>query len=218
MRVVGVLAPSGSPDDSAIFVDVKTAWVIEGLGHGHQDLARPESSALLLSQEGNRLTANAAVAEYNEITPDNADSFHFHGDVAEFPITAVVAVPRDQKSMTLLMGRYQSEDDRSQIVRPSMVMDSLLATILKVRSFMLAGSLLVGLAAVLTAVLVFVLSLRLREREIATMAKIGCARYKLASMLLCEVLVVIVAGGAVAAAMAAATSHFGMQAIRWFLL
>lgn len=218
MHVVGILAPSGSPDDSAIFVDVKTAWVIEGLGHGHQDLASPESSSLLLSREGNQLTANAAVVQYNEITPENVGSFHFHGDMAKFPITAVLAVPHDQKSMTLLMGRYQSADDVSQIVRPSAVMDGLLATVLKVRSFMLAGALLVGLAAVLTAVLVFVLSLQLREREIATMAKIGCARYKLASMLACEVLVVLVAGGAIAAAMAAATSQFGVQAIRWFLL
>ena len=35
MHVSGVLAESGSPDDGAVFVDVKTAWVIEGIGHGH---------------------------------------------------------------------------------------------------------------------------------------------------------------------------------------
>ena len=40
MPVVGVLAPSLSPDDEAIFVDIKTSWVIQGLGHGHQELNR----------------------------------------------------------------------------------------------------------------------------------------------------------------------------------
>ena len=35
MRVAGVLAPSASPDDSAVFVELKTAWIIEGIGHGH---------------------------------------------------------------------------------------------------------------------------------------------------------------------------------------
>ena len=40
MSVVGVLEPAFTPDDSAIFVDVKTAWVIQGLGHGHQDSGR----------------------------------------------------------------------------------------------------------------------------------------------------------------------------------
>ncbi len=31
MNVVGILQPTGTPDDDAVFVDVKTAWVIGGL-------------------------------------------------------------------------------------------------------------------------------------------------------------------------------------------
>ena len=38
MQVVGVLEPSYTADDGAIFVDLKTAWVIQGLVHGHQDM------------------------------------------------------------------------------------------------------------------------------------------------------------------------------------
>jgi putative ABC transport system permease protein len=45
MKVVGVLKPAGTPDDLAVFVDVKTTWVIVGLAHGHQDLSRPASRA-----------------------------------------------------------------------------------------------------------------------------------------------------------------------------
>jgi len=37
MQVVGVLAPTHSADDQAVFVDVKTAWIIQGLVHGHAD-------------------------------------------------------------------------------------------------------------------------------------------------------------------------------------
>ena len=33
MRVTGVLASMGSPDDHAVFVDLKTAWLIEGRSH-----------------------------------------------------------------------------------------------------------------------------------------------------------------------------------------
>ncbi|HBE91104.1 MAG TPA: hypothetical protein DDW55_00740, partial [Gammaproteobacteria bacterium] len=40
MKVTGVMARRHSPDDLAVFVDMKTAWVIQGLGHGHQDLAK----------------------------------------------------------------------------------------------------------------------------------------------------------------------------------
>ena len=77
----------------AVFVDLKTAWIIEGLGHGHPDLAAPEAAAGVLSREENRITANASVLQYNEITEDNIDSFHFHGDPSGFPITALIAVP-----------------------------------------------------------------------------------------------------------------------------
>ena len=38
LRVVGVLDPTGTPDDQAVFVDVRTAWIIGGIGHGHEDL------------------------------------------------------------------------------------------------------------------------------------------------------------------------------------
>lgn len=98
MKVAGVLAPSHTPDDDAIFVDLKTAWIIQGLGHGHQDLAAPEAESAVLAREGNRITANASVVQYNEIGPDNISSFHFHGDLDGYPVTAVLAVPNDAKS------------------------------------------------------------------------------------------------------------------------
>jgi hypothetical protein len=39
-----------------------------GLGHGHQDLVRPEAASVVLSREATRVTANASVVEYNERT------------------------------------------------------------------------------------------------------------------------------------------------------
>ena len=110
MPVVGVLEFTDSADDDAVFVDVKTAWVIEGLGHGHQDLSRPEAASGVLRREGNKIVGNASVMEFNEITPENIDSFHFHGDPAGFPLTAVIAIPVDEKSGTILRGRYLSDE------------------------------------------------------------------------------------------------------------
>jgi putative ABC transport system permease protein len=52
MKVSGVLAFSDSPDDRAIFVDLKTAWIIEGLCHGHQNLAKPEAVSGVLFAGG----------------------------------------------------------------------------------------------------------------------------------------------------------------------
>jgi putative ABC transport system permease protein len=218
MHVVGALAPTGTPDDSAVIVDVKTAWIIEGLGHGHQDLTKPEASENILASEGNRVTANAAVLNYTEITPENIDSFHFHGNTSDFPVTAVIALPRDVKAKTLLMGRYQSTDSLTQIVRPDVVMDSLLATILRVRAFLIAGALLLGIATILSIVLVFMLSLRIRRRELETMAKLGCSRFRIVSLVGCEIVLVIGVSVGIAASLTVMTRHFGEDAIRWFLL
>jgi putative ABC transport system permease protein len=214
MRVAGVLEFSDSPDDRAIFVDVKTAWVIQGLVHGHVDLSQPEAVAGVLRRDSSVITANASVVQYQEITRDNIESFHFHGDLSEYPITAVIAVPRDQRSETILRGRYESPDDRAQIVQPVTVMDELLDTILTVQTFVIAAVVVVGLSTLATAVLVFMLSLRLRRREIETMRKIGGSRRSIAWVMTSEVAVVLVTGVVLATGLTLATSRFGSSAIR----
>ena len=214
MNVVGVLGFSDSPDDEAVFVDLKTAWVIEGLAHGHQDLTDPESASNILKRDGDRIIANAKVREYQEITDANIDSFHFHGDPETFPITAVIALPHDHKGATLLMGRYLGPKERHQILDPTDVMDELLDTVLTVQTFVVAALLLVGLATLATAALVFMLSLRLRKREIETMVKIGGSRSSVAAVVVSEIFVVLLTGAVLAAVLTGVTSHFGADAIR----
>jgi putative ABC transport system permease protein len=214
MKVAGVLEFSDSPDDDAVFVDVKTAWIVAGLGHGHQDLSKPEAAAGVLAREGGKITANASVVQYNEITADNIDSFHFHGDLSDNPITAVVVVPRDAKSSALLQGRYLGEDESVQIVDPGTVMDDLLGTVLTVQSFVVAGAVILGTATLATAALVFLLSLRLRRREISTLHKLGGSRLRVASMMASEVVVVLVGGAALATVLTALTRSFGSVLVR----
>ncbi len=214
MRVAGVLAFSDSPDDDAVFVDVKTAWVIEGLVHGHTDLSRPEAAAGVLRRDSSVITANASVVQYQEITRDNIDSFHFHGDLSNYPVTAIIAVPPDRRSETILRGRYESPDELAQIVVPVSVMDELLDTILTVQTFVIAAVVVVGLSTLATAVLVFLLSLRLRRREIETMVKIGGSRGSIAWVMTSEVIVVLLVGVLLATGLTLVTSQFGSSAIR----
>jgi len=218
MRVVGVLEPAFTADDIAVFVDLKTAWIIQGLVHGHQDMAAPESVTGVLSREGDNIVANASVLQYTEITPDNIDSFHFHGSTGSYPVSVIIANPHDQKSGTILMGRYESSDEPVQILQPTTVIDELLGTIFTVQNFVVAGMLLVGLAALATAVLVFVLSLRLRKREIETMAKIGGSKLRVAGVLVTEIAVVVSASVVLAGVLTALTTRFASTAVRLLLL
>ncbi len=47
MRVQGVLAPTGTADDGAIFADYKTEWIILGIMHGHQDVTQVDPKLLI---------------------------------------------------------------------------------------------------------------------------------------------------------------------------
>ncbi len=218
MHVVGVLSRAHTPDDTAIFVDVKTAWIIEGVGHGHQDLSAPEADAAVLSRQGDRITANASVVEFAEITAENLASFHFHGDLSDHPLSAVIAVPQDEKSRVLLLGRYEGAQEAVQIVRPDAVIEDLLGTVFTIRSYVIAAIGLVALATLSTAALVFLLSLRLRRREIETMHKIGAARSSVATLLSSEVVVVLAMGTLLAAILTLVTSRLGSAAIRGLLI
>ena len=218
LNVVGVLGPRNAPDDDAVFVDIKTSWVIQGLGHGHQDLADPSAASAVLSREGRRITANASVVEYNEITQANIDSFHFHGALDDNPVTAVIAVPHDEKSRVLLMGRYQGTSEAVQIVQPVGVMNELLETVLTIQDYAIAALAIVGMATFCVAVLVFMLSLRLRGREIETMVKIGGARGSVAAMLWVEVVVVLALAASAAGGLTLFIGRFGSSAIRALLL
>ena len=217
LEIVGVLAPSFSPDDDAIFVDIKTAWVIEGIGHGHQDLAKVEADSAVLSREGDRITANASVVEFNRITEANRESFHFHGDRSEHPVSAIIAVPHDAKSRALLMGRYSGSAEPSQIVRPAQNMAELLETVFTIRSYLVAAIGVVAAATLATASLVFMLSIRLRKREIETMVKIGAARASVVAILASEVVVVLSMGLLLAGVLTLLTERFGSEMIRVLL-
>jgi putative ABC transport system permease protein len=192
MKITGILAPSYTSDDLGIFTDLKTCWIIEGLGHGHQDLRQINDPTLIYSRNDSVVTATSKLYHYNEITDENMESFHFHGDISGYPITAVLVFPHDEKSGTILMGRYLSDDERYQILKPTEVIDSLLQNIFRIRNVLDAVIAIVGITTLLAMVLVFTLSLRLRQREIQTIFKLGCSKGTIARLLMAEISFIIV--------------------------
>jgi len=192
MKVAGILEVSHTPDDLAIIVDVKTAWIIQGLVHGHTDVTKTSDESVILKREEGNVSANAKLFQYMEITEDNMGSFHFHGDPSGYPLTAVIAVPYDEKSGTILRGHYLSEDEeKHQIVNPQDVIDGLLQNIFRIKNVLDGVILIVGCATILAIILVFALSLRLREREIHSIFKLGCGRMTIARLLGAEIFIIL---------------------------
>jgi putative ABC transport system permease protein len=217
MNVVGVLNASHTPDDRAVFVDIKTAWVIAGLGHGHTDLATTTDQQNILEQRGGTIVASAKVVQYTEITPANIDSFHFHGDTSTFPLTAILAVPHDDKSATLLRGRYLGEALPSQIVRPTEVIATLLQNIFKIKQVLDIIFTVVSVAMLLAIVLIMILSLRLRQPEIETMYKLGCSRLKMTELVAAELGSIALVSLILTAGLTVATLHWQLTIMHRFL-
>jgi putative ABC transport system permease protein len=149
MNIVGVLERTHKPDDLAVFVDIRTAWVIEGIGHGHQDLSRETDGTLIMQRSESGVVASPKLFQYNEITPDNVDSFHFHGDAGQYPVAAVIAIPHDVRSSTILRGRYLERESANQIIVPAKVIDGLLQNIFRIKNVLDAVIVIVGAATLL---------------------------------------------------------------------
>jgi putative ABC transport system permease protein len=214
MRVTGILTPNGTPDDEALFVDLKTAWLIEGRSHGHDDLQK-DQSVVLKKEEGN-VVGNAAVRMFNEVTDANIASFHFHGDVATYPISAVILLPQDAKSEALLAGQFARSKEQ-QLIRPRDEMEALLTQLVRLEGFAASALLLTATAALLVTALVFALSFRLRQREFATLEDVGVSRVSLISVKVLEVFIVGLAAALIGLLLLQFSSVAAPHLLRWVL-
>jgi putative ABC transport system permease protein len=197
-----------------VFVDLKTAWVIQGMGHGHQDMTKTKDTTLILKRTETNVAASAKLFHFTEITEDNLDSFHFHGNLSSYPITAVLAVPHDSKSGTILRGRYLSEEEVYQIVKPEEVIEGLLQNIFRIKNVLDAVISVVALATILALILVFALSLRLRQREIQTIFKLGCSRMTIARLIAAEIFIIVLISSAFCGAMIFLVNQFSNDLVR----
>lgn len=170
LAVTGVLRPTGGPDDSAAFVDIKTAWIIQGIGHGH----RPADGRV-----------EAGEVQYQAITDANRAQFHAHGDPGGHPLTAALVFPRDHKALTLLKARTNVQGD-AHMVAPEAVVTELLGVIVQIERFLTANFAVIGLSALIFIGLVFGLSLRMRAAELREFDRLGASRGFVVRLLLAE--------------------------------
>ena len=204
MRVAGILADSGTADDLAVFCDIKTTWIIKGIGHGHLAARDITDPALINRVTGRNIVMSGAVMQHNEVTPKLLESFHFHGDQSKYPVSAVVILPDDAKSRTILTARYR-RSGTVQAAVPSEVVRKMMDIVFRVKRFLDAIFATVLVSTGLFLVLVILLSLRIRRREIQTLHKIGCSRWTVAGLQAAEIAILLAVSAAVAAALLGGT-------------
>lgn len=194
LEVVGLLHPTGGPDDEALFTGVHSAWLLSGALHGHGRIDEEDT----LRREGEHIEATAALMMFTRLDAESRPTMHLHGEVEEQPISAVLVWPEDDRAHDQLLGRL-ALDSRMQAVRPDQVVREVLDIVLAVRDALaLALGLTVAAAAVLLAI-VLSLSLQLRARELALMRRLGAGRARVVAIAGAELLLVWLAAAGVAA-------------------
>jgi len=214
MEVVGILARTGTPDDDVVFTSIRTSWIASGLGHGHSTGEDGKGSEM--KSEGTNVVYDASVTEFQEITDENRASFHFHGDVSGLPVSAALLIPKDDKSATLLEGRFL-EKDQVQLVRPSEVVDSLLETVVRARRIMMIVLVLMSVVMLGVCSLVVALSIQLRREEFLSLERIGASQATLRNLILLELMVILGAALAFALVVTAFLGMLGRVAVGWML-
>lgn len=203
LSIKGVLAPTGTADDDAAFVSLETAWLIEGLGHGH---ANPEQS----HAEGEATTSSGFI----EVTDDNVESFHFHGRRERFPLTSIIAVPQSEKDRLLLIANYARNDSGPALAESDRVLQDLLDVAVRVRRLFEAMTAVMGLATFVLCITVVALTIRLRSSELSTMYRLGLPRSRIVLLFTFELLFVGIAALAVSLGIVAAASLAGPTLFR----
>ena len=202
MSVCGVLAPTGTPDDDAVFVDVKTCWILEGLAHGH-DTPQSIDPAKLAGAVDNRFDLGPAVIVYQEVTDQNVDSFHYHGDAAALPLTAIIVVPADDKARTLAKAKVNASA-AWQMVTPTAVIDALMRVVFRIKALFDGFAVVLGASTAAMLTLQLLLSVKLRRGEMVTLNRIGCSPGTVAALYAVELLLMVaVAAGLAASAVIA---------------
>ncbi|MFN2305678.1 MAG: ABC transporter permease [Paracoccaceae bacterium] len=210
LNIVGVLAATGTADDEAVFVDIKTSWVIAGIGHGHDGVLAEDAGS-------EDIVASASIVEFNRITEDNIDSFHFHGDPADYPVSAILLAPNDDRSATILRGRYLDPDNPVQLIVPTEVIGELVDRIFRIKSLLDAVTLIIGVAAFAAVGLAIFLSYRLRAREMQTAFKIGARRGMILRLLMAETVILLCCACVIAFSATLVVQGNGTAIVAWLL-
>ncbi|MFK7884094.1 MAG: ABC transporter permease [Phycisphaerales bacterium] len=185
LRVVGVLAETGTPDDRAVFVELETAWLLEGIAHGHQDPTEITDPNQLVGRSDERIALSGAVIEHQRIDASNAAQFHLHADRDDLPITAVMVFPGSDKSTAIVRTRVNA-DRTLQAISPSEVSEELIGSVLRVGRLVDAISVVVGLAMLGLLTLVGMLELRARADETRVLRDVGASRAQVVNLFLFE--------------------------------
>ena len=201
LTITSILAPTGTPDDEAIFTTLPSAWLAAGRLHGHADPEAYDDPTTVIGRTGDHTALSGAVRTHQRIDDDTRADFHFHGDPDTLPLTALILAPATDKDETIALARLDALPGVRALRAPDVV-NELLATVLRIKAAFDVIALLFAATTTALLVLVFWLSAQLRADETRTIRDIGAARWTPALLFASEGAIILVLGASAGLALA----------------
>ena len=204
--VVGILAPTGTPNDQALFINIEGFYRFpchtggpsfsEKLLAGSGDAA--DSSPDESEQAGEPAGADHARDEVDD--PEHAEHEHEGIPVEDRELTAILVATVLDQHPELAMGlpRIVNEEPVAQAVMPARVIAELFDGIIgNVQLILLVLAVLVVVVAGIGILVSIYNSMNDRRHEIAVMRALGASRWTVMSVILLESILLSLGGGAV---------------------
>ena len=164
--------------------------MVAGEGHGHIAVDPKIDFHLIMENKSDNVTMNAAVLEAVDVTPENEGSFHFHGDPDDLPLTALLVDAPNNKGLTLARSNLRRNEELLVLDSKS-ELDELLGIVMQAKVILDMNSLLVLLATIILLGLIVTLDVKVREREVKTLERLGAPRGFVARLLFTEIAIVV---------------------------
>ena len=197
MIITGILENKNSPDDQALFVDIKTHWVLMGIGHGHQDLDEVSDPTVFISEEES--IANAKLRMNAQVDETNREEFHFHGDMGGFPMTSVLFVPNSLKDEIIFQGKLEEEKKDLDIIVPRQMVSQLLTRIFKIGNLLKSTIYIISIVCILLFALFVQFILQSRKGEFQTLYELGNSKTDIVKQVVFEYLMLLIIAGLILA-------------------
>jgi putative ABC transport system permease protein len=197
--VVGILAPTGTPNDKSVFVNLDGFYQVSGHDKPFREAIIRERAFFgepaLLEEE---LAAQVKKLEkkYSHEGHDHSAPGHFH-DVPDLQkeVTSIL-LKVEPPTVAILISADLKKGFQAQAVNPIFPMRQLMEDVLGGVKTMLL--ILTGLIVVVSGIGIFVSiynSMAARKREIAIMRALGASRQTVFSIILAESIILCVGGG-----------------------
>ena len=201
-EVVGLLAPTGTPHDKTVYVNLEGFYQIQGhdkpldeaIKREREFFGEPALNQDELNAEIERLEKKFGKHDHGHEGHDHKGHVHKLPDVQK-EVTAILLQSRTPIAANLLITELK-EGNKAQGVNPIVPMKKLMTDILSPVQMLLL--VLTGLIVLVSGIGIFVSiynSMSARRREIAIMRALGAQRGTVLSIILSESIILCIGGG-----------------------